>query len=57
MLLDTTLHTLVQVKKLLEEITCNYNEYNNVSNIERLGRFTAIDKISGLAYLVGYGPS
>ena len=30
---------------------------DNVSNIERLGRFTAIDKISGLAYLVGYGPA
>ena len=30
---------------------------DNVSYIERVGRFAAIDKISGLAYLVGYGPA
>jgi hypothetical protein len=30
---------------------------DNYSYIDRLGRFAAIDKLSGLAYLVGYGPA
>jgi hypothetical protein len=30
---------------------------DNTSNAERVGRFAAIDKLSGLSYLMGYGPA
>ena len=30
---------------------------DNTSNSDRSARFTAIDKLSGFAYLVGYGPA
>lgn len=30
---------------------------DNTSNLERVSRFAAIDKLSGLGYLIGYGPA